>query len=298
MRIQRHDAIETSKIPIVVIIGASFSGISALTHLYPHVRVIVIDSKDYFEYYPGILVSMTGKRLDQMIQPLKSFVEPYGRFIQGYFTSIEPKSKLVHIQTLTGEISSLKYDALLLCCGVPYSLPIKSSTQSMEKRKEELLSFSSKVQGYKRIAIIGGGLIGVELAAELYQHVPSTQLLIFTSEDRLLPTLPVSAGNVAQKWLSKCGVEIIFRAKIDSILHDSPEMFYQLKTSSGDSYSVDYVINCTGITSLVSDQYRTPPAEKIVDVSKMETTLRTHRGTIVTNSHFQVHSCCQYFSSL
>jgi hypothetical protein len=294
----------------VVIVGASFSGLTALSHISDpsySFRVILIDPKDYFEYSPGILVCLrddiTHSRLNRIISPLEDFYQSSAhRFVQGSVRSLSPTSKLIQVETVKGEKEIIHYDALLLCCGLPYPIPIRSHVSSLAKRKEEMISSADSLKKSNIIGILGGGLIGVELAAELCSdhRTELSKIIIFTSDESLLPTLPVSAGNRAQKWLSKNGVEIIFSAKIASLtVCLTPQKTYELLTTTGHRYSVDSVMNCTGNISLSPHN---GPSEtdisqkKIVDdTSELDlelplSALRTKRGTIPVDSSFRVGS--------
>jgi hypothetical protein len=299
--------------PVVVIVGASFSGITALSYLVPHVRVVLVDPKDYFEYSPGIPVCFTGSRVDRIVSPLSQFYEKYGSFVNGFFSFVSLETKTILVESSPGEVTEIHYDALLLCCGLPYSSPIRSLTLSLTQRKQELLTFSTALKKKKILAILGGGLIGVELAAELCSDNPSSPsspsselsrtLVIFTSDERLLPTLPISAGNKAQKWLTKKGVQIHFSSKISSITttatippftnSESSNPVYRLETVTGEVHTVDFVINCTGILSLLPDdtdqrQKQAPPTSSQSTEHSTHflpfSALKTSRGTIAVDS--------------
>jgi hypothetical protein len=295
---------------IIVIVGASFSGLTALSYLShssnARVRVILIDPKDYFEYSPGVLVCLrtntAASRLDRIISPLQEFYQSH-QFIQGSLKSMSPTSKLIQVESVKGGIEIIRYDALLLCCGLPYPVPIRSHQPSVTSRKEELIASAENLKSCHVIGILGGGLIGVELAAELCssdRQAASSKIIIFTSEDCLLPTLPVSAGNLAQRWLSRNGVEIIFSSKIASLTVSlTPKKTYELLTTAGHRYSVDSVMNCTGNLSLSPDcsssnsEGDVSEKKKIHDSSDQDlelslSSLRTKRGTIAANSSFQV----------
>jgi NADH dehydrogenase FAD-containing subunit len=298
----------TSGKPVVVIVGASFSGITALSYLIPFVRVVLVDPKDYFEYSPGVPVCFTGSRIDQIVSPLSQFYENSGSFVNGFFRSVSLEKKtILVVSSSQGEMTTIHYDALLLCCGLPYPSPIRSMASSLAQRKQELVASSMALKKTKVIAILGGGLVGVELAAELCSSrevscspEPPKSIIVFTSDERLLPTLPISAGNKAQKWLAKNGVQIHFGSKISSITTStadpaSLDCLYHLETLSGKVYTVDSVINCTGNLSLLpSTDQRQNLGEAQSEPNALDadflsfSSLKTSRGTIAVDSSLKV----------
>jgi len=55
----------------------------------------------------------------------------------------------------------------------------------------------------RRVLVVGGGPLGVEVAAELLTDAPRVErVTLVQSSDRLLPALPRRAGRLAQSWLA------------------------------------------------------------------------------------------------
>ncbi len=59
------------------------------------------------------------------------------------------------------------------------------------------------------VLIIGGGIVGVELAGEVVTHMPpGKKVTLVTSRDRLIADKPGHIGERSQAWLEKRGVRV------------------------------------------------------------------------------------------
>jgi dihydrolipoyl dehydrogenase len=94
----------------------------------------------------------------------------------------------------------------------------------------------------KRLAIIGGGYIGLEFAS-FFAEVGVEVLVV-----EMLPQVATGCdGDVSKRLLQavrKSGVEIELSAKVTRI--DGRELHYQLKDGSAAQTSADYILNSTG----------------------------------------------------
>jgi NADH dehydrogenase FAD-containing subunit len=96
---------------------------------------------------------------------------------------------------------------LILCTGVPYIVPIRSSNllkATLANRLLEVEDYKKKLSNAKRVIVSGGGLVGVELAAEISTRLESNvKEVVLISRSTLLNTLPEAAGNYALNWFQK-----------------------------------------------------------------------------------------------
>lgn len=83
----------------------------------------------------------------------------------------------------------------------------------MADRIATLKADAAKLEAATSVLVVGGGLTGVELAAEVagrYNTVPGTMKKVYlvTSKERLLPELKPEAAQYAHDYLVKHGVEV------------------------------------------------------------------------------------------
>ena len=164
--------------PKIVIVGGSFAGLCAIRHLkkYPDLDITLIEPKDYFEYTPGVLHLLTGSNGD-LISPLEEITRDTAEVVHGRICGLNEKSgsksivvKLADTEDSKGVISEIPYDAVIICTGVPYTAPIRQAPvlrATLQSRLSEIEEYRKKLSSANRVIISGGGLVGVELAAEI-----------------------------------------------------------------------------------------------------------------------------------
>ncbi len=219
----------------VVVIGGGFAGSDAAKKLEKDFDVTLIDITDYFEFSPGVL---------------RTIVEPeHIKEIQVLHTSYLKRAKVV-----TGEVSEVArkyvklnskkilYDYLVICSGSTYSSPIKDQNLVMDLRARNLRNCYDKLCKSKKILIIGGGLVGVELAGEILSKYKNKEVTLVHSMDRLMERNPKRASEYAEGYLKKRGVEITYNERF--IDGKKREYF----TNKGRKIKVDMAFLCTGIT--------------------------------------------------
>ena len=103
----------------------------------------------------------------------------------------------------------LAYDWLVLAPGSSYAEgSIKTFCTSVEERQAVLTDEHTRLVAAQRVLIIGGGIVGVELAGEVAVHMPEKQVVLLSSGPRLIADKPADIGQRAQEFLERHGVEV------------------------------------------------------------------------------------------
>lgn len=205
----------TSRKQGVVVVGGSFAGLCTIRHLkkYQNLDITLIEPKDYFEYTPGALHLLAGSKGD-LLSPLTDIVQDSAAVVHGKFVGVSkaPDTKSVIVKLIDDDLghstfTEVPYDALIICSGVPYTAPIRAASvlgPTLANRLMEVDDYNKKLSGATRVIISGGGLVGVELAAEISCRLEDkVKEVLLISRTTLLGTLPKEAGNLALKWLNK-----------------------------------------------------------------------------------------------
>ena len=110
------------------------------------------------------------------------------------------------------------WDYLVLATGSSYPAPLKPAgthqtgrIHARQNRVEDFAVAARKISRAKHVLVIGGGVVGVELAAEIAitaGRAPQRVTLVH-SRKRLMDNLPVEASEYARRWLEGQGVEIL-----------------------------------------------------------------------------------------
>lgn len=131
-----------------IIIGGGFAGLSAMKVN----KSLLIDEKDYF--------TLTHKLVDVFKTGNPNLAKiPYreGNFLRARVREIDFRRNKV-----ITEMGAFDYDKLLIAAG--YSQKIFPNTLKIENI-DDALNLRQRVMKSKKVTILGGGLLGVELAS-------------------------------------------------------------------------------------------------------------------------------------
>ncbi len=218
----------------IVVIGGGFAGAYIARKLEKDFDVTLIDSKDYFEFTPGIPRTIVEPEHIKKIQILHTnYLKKAGVIIECATTLTEKEVKIKN--------KRIKFDYLVICSGSSYNSPFKEKDIVILTRAKTLKNCSSKLEKAKKILIVGGGLVGTELAAEICTHYKNKEIVIIHSKDRLIERNSKEASRYAEKFLKKRGIKIIY----NEIAVESNK--YKFTTNKGSILKADMVFLCTGI---------------------------------------------------
>lgn len=218
----------------VVIIGGGFAGSSLAKKLEHTFSTTLIDTKDYFEFTPGILRTIVEPAHALTVQVLHKKYLKKTKLIIGEVREVTTAQVVV-------DKKKLNYNYLIICSGSRYALPIKEQNVVLATRAEHLRSNYELLRAAKKILIAGGGLVGVELAAEICTHYKDKEITLVHARDRLIERNPELASKIAHRFLTSNGVTIIYSEKV---LAGQKKTYH---TSTGRELNADLVFMCTGI---------------------------------------------------
>ncbi len=261
----------------VVVIGGGFAGSYIAKKLESKFNVTLIDSKDYFEFTPGILRTIVEPEHMQKIQALHSSYLKKATVVVGDVKEVGKDYVIVNSEM----DKKIKFDYLAICSGSRYNLPIKEKGVIITTRANHLVSANTSLKNAKNVLMIGGGLVGVELAAEIITKYPDKKVTIVHAQDKLIERNPQKAVNYAEKFLKQRGVNIVYTERISS-MGKSNCVF---KTNKGRTIYADLAFWCTGIA---------PNFEFLS--KKMKTTLGD-RNSVKVNNYLQLNGYKNIFAA-
>jgi NADH dehydrogenase FAD-containing subunit len=203
---------------------------------------------------------LTGSEAEAALLSTFSEVSHGSTHTRAYFEGVKPDKKVAIVRSVDGKDTfEIAYDYLIICTGVPYISPIRASKASIDfqDRILEIDNYEKKIHQSNKVVVVGGGLVGVELAAELVSRrkasggLPKEVLLL--SRSTLLGAMPKKAGDIAKSWLSKQGVELILGDEIANICLSPATSVAAAKanrqtinTKSGRIIEdIDVIVDCT-----------------------------------------------------
>ncbi|MEM3113287.1 MAG: FAD-dependent oxidoreductase [Candidatus Pacearchaeota archaeon] len=218
----------------LVILGGGFAGAKIAKALENYYHVTLIDSKNYYEFTPGILRSIVKTKHLRKIQVLHRHYLHKAKVLNENILSISNK------QIITNK-RKLKFDYLVICLGSSYNIPFKEKDIIIATRGKNLKEHYKKLCKAKKITIIGGGIVGVELAAEISEFYKDKEITIIHSKNKLMERNSIKAINYAEKFLKTRGIKIIYNERAVSYVKKT------VLTDKGTKVKSDMVFICTGI---------------------------------------------------
>lgn len=255
----------------IVIIGTNHAGIAAANTLldnYPGHEITMIDRNSNMSYLGCGTALWVGRQIDQpneLFYARPDDFEAKGAKVltETEVSSIDFEQKKVYATTKAGEEHVEDYDKLILAMG---SRPIIPKITGNELEGIHFLKLFQEGQAVdeefakeevKRIAVIGAGYIGTEIAEAAKRR--GKEVLLFDAETTSLASYyDEDFAKGMDENLENHGVELHFGETAEAFKGTNGRVS-QIVTNKG-TYDVDMVINCIGFTAnstLVGDKLDT-----------------------------------------
>ncbi len=145
----------------VAVIGGGYGGITAAAALDKHVDVVLVEPKDSFFHFVGVLRALTRDDwFDRLVMPYDSLLRR-GRVVRAAATAVSDGTvKLDDGQALT-------VDASIVATGTGYPFPVKPPTTDLEAYGRAIGELRGGLRRAGGAVILGAGPVGVELAGDL-----------------------------------------------------------------------------------------------------------------------------------
>ena len=218
----------------VVIVGGGFAGTYVARKLQNHYSVTLIDSKDYFEFTPSVLRTIVEP------QHIKKIQSKHSDYLQKTVLIRENVRRIGNGEVIT-LTHAVTFDYLVICTGSSYRAPLKDWNTITATRAQELVGYADRLKQSNSVLVVGGGLVGVELAAEIIGKYPSKKVTIIQASNELIERNPIRARKYAYNFLSKRKVNMIF----NEIVIGKQGRFYF--TDKKRQLTADIAFICTGI---------------------------------------------------
>lgn len=238
----------------VVIIGNGIAGITAARHIrrISDKKITVISSENkYFFSRTALMYVYMGHMKWEHLEPYEDWFWEKNRIDlkQAYVKKVETTSKKLFLDS--GE--EVVYDKLIIATG---SLPRKLGWEGQDLpgvqglvSKQDLELLEENTQKCKQAVIIGGGLIGVELAEMLHtRNIPVTMLI--REKAFWANVLPKQDAEFISRHIASHGIELRFQTELESI--KGSQRVQAVKTRDGEEIKTDLVGLTVGVQPNVS----------------------------------------------
>lgn len=228
----------------VVVLGGGFGGVAVARGLGNRARVTLV-SQDNFLLFTPMLAEVAAGDVDprHIVTPVRQLC-PQARFLQGMAESVDLERRVVVVRPPLGrEPVEVGFEVLVLALGsVPATfgvsgveeaaLPFKTIGDALRIRNRLLALLELAAErgdpGLVRVAVVGAGYSGAELAAALADALrrsadrffpggPPPQVLLVDAVDRVTPALGPGLSRAAEAALRGRGVELVLGRKVSAV---------------------------------------------------------------------------------
>jgi demethylphylloquinone reductase len=273
--------------PRICILGGGFGGLYTALRLdqlpwdkATKPEIMLVDQRDRFVFLPLLYELVTGELQSWEIAPpyTELLANTSIRFVQATVAGIDVDQQQVRLQTG----ATVAYDRLVLAMGgetpldlVPgaadHALPFRTIADAYAL-EEKLRKLEQSDLDKIRVAVIGAGYSGVELACKLAERLGDRgRLRLVELADQILRTSPEYNRTTANQVLRDRGVWIDLETAVQAITADSLALLYKGVT---DTIPVDLVLWTVGT--------------RVAEVVKQLPFTKNQRGQLITSETLQV----------
>ncbi|MBC6995857.1 FAD/NAD(P)-binding oxidoreductase [Neolewinella lacunae] len=237
----------------VAIIGNGIAGVTAarwLRKLDASVRITLISAEtEYFFSRTALMYVYMGHMRFEDIIPYEPFFWEKNRIdlLQAYVERVDTPTKTLHL----ANGKHLAYDKLVLATG-SYWNKFGWPGQDLERVRgmvsaQDLAYLEAHTAEIKAAVVVGGGLIGIELAEMLHsRHIPVS--LLIREKSYWNNALPPEESRMVSRHIRSRGIDLREETELDTIHDDGTGAAGAITTKGGERIECQFV----GLTAGVS----------------------------------------------
>lgn len=239
----------------VIQIGSNHAGTACANTIlsYPNMDLTIYDRNNNISFLGCGMALWIGKQINNgeclFYQTVKEFEDKGAKvFMNSEVIDVDYDKKVVKVKMADGSIKEDNYDKLVFATG---SLPNKPNIPGLDLENVQMVKLYQNAQevvkkiethNYKKIIILGGGYIGVELA-EAFERLKLDVTLIDMSEHILSGYFDPEFSQPMLENMQKNGIKFALNEKVEAILGDT--RVTGVKTDKG-TYEADMVLCAIG----------------------------------------------------
>ena len=287
----------------IVVVGGGAGGLELVAklggHLSRHDFDIILVDRNATHIWKPLLHEVAAGSLDANLDEVgyRGHAYRWGyRYFDGALESIDRAAQEIVVAPITDEDGSevigrhrIRYDYLVMAVGSvsnDFGTPgVREHCVSLDTRADadrfrrrllnqclrvsRTMTQNSGADAYARVAIVGGGATGVELAAELYSAATALgfyglevfdekrlQVTLIEAWPRILPALPEKLAGAAKEELEALGVRVLTGTQVTAATAIA------IITKDGETIPADIMVWAAGVKG----------ADFLADIGGLETT--------------------------
>ncbi|KAJ1801503.1 hypothetical protein LPJ59_000223 [Coemansia sp. RSA 2399] len=256
----------------IVVAGGNYAGLNAVRHLYatllaptkstaapdasqPNVEITLIDKRDGFLHYIGITRGFTEPEYgDRLWVPYASVP-----WLQHPCVSVchDTIAKITSSSVDLASGTQVPFDYLVIALGETRAAPVGTEATTKEQFIRELDKVHRQIKGSRTVAVVGGGAVGIEMAADIKCDFANKNVILAHSRALPLPG-PFTdefREQVVDILRNDIGVNVILGQRVINQAPNceipAPDDGYLLTLADGRQLTADCVIRCLGANNSI-----------------------------------------------
>ncbi|KAJ5925338.1 hypothetical protein N7454_007977 [Penicillium verhagenii] len=275
----------------VLVIGGSYGGLAAALNLSdlargrvcrfdsnpdakppPHripLKITIVDERDGYFHLIGSPKSLACEKFAAeswtRFKDIPALKSPDFNFIQGSVSKVDSAARVAHIvDSETKQSRTERYDYLIAASGLRRIFPVAPQSLQRDEFLAEAKKHVENVRNASRgIAVIGGGAVGIEMAAELKILYPEQKITLIHSRARLLSSedLPDDFAERALSILREENVEVILGHRVieTTAVDSGTKRVWRLTLADGQQLTTGLVLSAVS-QPVATSTYLAPEA--------------------------------------
>ncbi|KAI2615201.1 FAD/NAD(P)-binding domain-containing protein [Hypoxylon sp. NC1633] len=245
----------------VLIAGGCYAGLAAAINLLEKcdtieapipVEVTIVDERDGFYHVIGSPLALASSSYAEKawvyFKNIAVLQRPDVRFVHGTVDHIDPKAKTATVIEQPDKVErSEAYDFFIAATGLRRVWPVVPQSATRKEYLEEARRHIDAVTNSTApVLIVGGGAVGIEMAAELKEVQPNVQVTLAHSRSKLLSAEPLP-DNVKD-----CALDLTVQTGVDVLLDHRLKSSTPIKNEDGtEAFQVEFENGHRMVASLV-----------------------------------------------
>jgi len=223
----------------VIIVGGGYAGSALARALDGSAEVRLVESRDRFVHNVAAIRAVVDPSLvEKTLIPYDKLLRR-GSVLHGKVTSIgEGNVTLADSVIVEGDI-------IVVATGSHYAAPFKPQTDAVAAFTEANRDAHAAVAAAKKIAIVGGGAVGVELAGEIATAFPKKSIALISATKTLLPAYSQKLSKALVRKLKAKGVSLHLGVRARN-LTDKNMPFAGYVETDGGNIEADLIFPAAG----------------------------------------------------
>ncbi|KAF9885570.1 hypothetical protein FE257_012776 [Aspergillus nanangensis] len=262
----------------VLVVGGSYAGLAATLNLLDlchgrknrfnldpavtasgkklPVEITIVDERDGYFHIIGVPLAVAAQKHAESFwtryEDIPALQCPEVSWTQGQVETVDCESRTATIRGTgkdEGTTSQLSYDYLIAASGLKREWPSAPKSlireEYLAETRESVATIENASEG---VVVIGGGAVGIEIAAEIKMLHPQTKVSLVHSRTKLLSSeaLPDEFSAKTLELLQHSNVELVLGARVHETTPTktpSGATTYTLTLADGRSLTASHVIN-------------------------------------------------------